>query len=118
MAGSSDVSMFHLHTSFDLAADVAINDYRATLNAFATLMQKKGLIVETGPVMERCLHPIMDTDEERGHQYFFVISFTDREQCDAAVRDIQAAHPESDPVHRAIYQDIIRPIFSCWADPL
>ena len=108
--------MFHLHTSFDLSPEVNIDDYRATLNRFSTLMTEGGLIVETGPVMERCRHPIMDTDEDRGHQYFFVISFTDRKQCDAAVRNIQAAHPESDPIHRAIYRDIIHPIFSCWVD--
>ena len=108
--------MFHLHTSFDLSPEVDIDDYRATLNQFSTLVRETGLIVETGPVMERCRHPIMDTDENHGHQYFFVISFTDREQCDAAVLNIQAAHPESDPIHRAIYRDIIHPIFSCWVD--
>ena len=60
--------MFHLHTSFDLSPEVNINDYRATLNQFSTLMRESGLIVETGPVMERCRHPIMDTDEDRGHR--------------------------------------------------
>ena len=110
--------MFHLHTSFDLAADVGIDEYRARLERFSAAMKKNGLIVETGPVMERCRHPIMDTDEHRGHQYFFVISFTDREQCDAAIRTIQGAHAESGAVHRALFDDIIRPIFSCWADPL
>jgi hypothetical protein len=110
--------MFHMHTSFDLAAEVNIDDYRITLNQFSSLMKENGLIVATGPVLERCHHPIMDTDEHRGHQYFFVISFTDREQCDAAVRHIQASKADSDSVHRAIYRDIIQPIFSCWVDPL
>jgi hypothetical protein len=110
--------MFHMHTSFDLSPDINIDDYRASLKQFSALMKENGLIVETGPVMGRCHHPIMDTDEHRGHQYFFVISFTDREQCDAAVQHIQAANPDSDPVHRAIYSDIINPIFSCWVDPL
>ena len=110
--------MFHMHTSFDLAPGVNIDDYRITLNQFSSLMQENGLIVATGPVLERCHHPIMDTDEHREHQYFFVISFTDREQCDAAVRHIQAAKADSDSVHRAIYRDIIQPIFSCWVDPL
>jgi len=110
--------MFHMHTSFDLSPDVKIDDYRTVLNRFSSSMKENDLIVETGPVMERCLHPIMDTDEHRGHQYLFVIYFTDREQCDAAVRHIQAAQADSDPVHRAIYEDIINPIFSCWVDPL
>ncbi len=109
--------MFHMHTSFDLSPDVNIDAYRTTLEQFTALMTESGLMAEAGPVMERCRHPIMDTDDSRSHQYFFVISFTDREQCDAAVRHIQAAHPDSGPVHRAIYQDIINPIFSCWVDP-
>ena len=110
--------MFHMHTSFDLSPDVKIDDYRTTLQQFSALMKANGLIVQTGPVMERCRHPIMDTDEQRSHQYFFVMSFTDRDQCDAAVQHIQAAQPDSDPVHRAVYIDIINPIFSCWVDPL
>ncbi len=107
-----------MHTSFDLSPDVKIDDYRTTLKQFSALMIANGLIVQTGPVMERCRHPIMDTDEQRSHQYFFVMSFTDRDQCDAAVQHIQAAQPDSDPVHRAVYIDIINPIFSCWVDPL
>ena len=109
--------MLHLHTSFDLTPDTQISDYKAVLERFSTDMQERGLLHSTGPVLERCKHPIMDTDEERGHRYFFVMSFTDREQCDAAVRHIQSADPDSDPAHRAIYKDIICPIFSCWADP-
>lgn len=108
--------MFYMHTSFDLAPEVNIDDYRILLDRFSELMKKEGLIIDTGPVLERCHHPVMDTDEGRKHQYFFVISFTDREQCDASVRHIQAAHPDSAPIHRAIYVDIISPIFSCWAE--
>lgn len=108
--------MLHLHSSFDLAGEVTLEEYRAALAEFSAVMQARGLLVATGPILERCRHPVMDTDEERGHQYFFVMSFADREQCDAAVQHIQSADPGSDPAHRAIYKDIINPIFSCWAD--
>ena len=109
--------MFHMHTSFDLSPNVKIEDYKATLERFSALMQASELLLETGPVMQRCHHPVMDTDEQRSHQYFFVMSFTDRSQCDAAVEHIKAADPASTPVHRAVYEDIINPIFSCWVDP-
>ena len=109
--------MLHRHTSFDLRPAVDIDDYRKVLAQFAAAMQAKDLVVDTGPVMERCHHPVMDTDEDRGHKYFFVMTFTDRQQCDEAVRHIQSADPTSDPVHRAVYKDIIQPIFSCWVDP-
>ena len=110
--------MFQMHTCFDLSPNVRIEDFKIALERFSSFMQANGLIIDTGPVMQRCRHPIMDTDEERTHQYFFVMSFTDRSQCDAAVQHIQSADPGSDPVHRAIYEDIIHPIFTCWVDPL
>lgn len=109
--------MLHLHTVFDLPPGIQIDDYKVVLDRFSRDMVDRGLLVSTGPVMERLQHPIMDTDGERDQRYFFVMSFTDREQCDAAVRHIKAADPVSDPAHRAIYKDIICPIFSCWVDP-
>lgn len=105
-----------MHTSFDLAAGTSIDEFRNALDSFSELMIAKGLVVETGPIAERCKHPIMDTDEQRAHQYFFVMSFRDREQCDAAVSHIQEAGTDSDPVHRAVYANIVEPIFSCWVD--
>ncbi len=108
--------MLHLHSSFNLADGVSLDDYREALREFTRQLQSLGLLVDTGPVLERCRHPVMDTDDERDQQYFFAMTFADREQCDAAVRHIQSADPGTDRAHRAIYQDIIRPIFSCWAD--
>ena len=105
-----------MHSSFDLRPDIDIDDYRAAVDEFSALMKARGLIVETGPLMERCRHPIMDTDEQRAHKYFFVMSFTDREQCDAAVEHIKSADPDSSPIHKAIYKDIIDPIFTCWME--
>jgi hypothetical protein len=109
-------AMMYLHTSFDLAEGVSLDAYKSALREFTAVMKSGDLIVDTGPVLERCRHPVMDTDEERGHQYFFVMSFADRAQCDAAVRHIQSADPGGDPAHRALQKDIIRPIFSCWVD--
>ena len=108
--------MMYLHSSFDLAEGVSLDDYKRALQEFTATMKSMGLIVDTGPVLERRRHPIMDTDDERGHQYFFVMSFADQEQCDAAVRHIQSADPGTDAAHRGIYRDIIKPIFSCWVD--
>ena len=108
--------MFHMHTSFDLAAGTSIDEFRDALSAFSEMMVAKGLVVATGPVATRCRHPIMDTDEQRNHQYFFVMSFRDREQCDAAVQYIQNAAADTDPVHKAVYANIVAPVFSCWVD--
>jgi len=106
----------YLHSSFDLAPGVSLDDYKAALQDFTKFMQSKNLLVETGPVLERYRHPIMDTDDGRKHRYFFVMSFSDRAQCDAAVQHILSADPAVNAAHRAVHQDIISPIFSCWTD--
>ena len=106
--------MLHMHTSFDLAQGIGIEEFGSSLDVFSEMMIAKGLVVETGPIAKRCKHPIMDTDEQRNHQYFFVMSFADRAQCDAAVEHIQSADSKSDPVHKAVYKNIVDPIFTCW----
>lgn len=108
--------MFHMHTSFDLAGDACISQFRHALDDFSSLMLSKDLLVKTGPVLDRCKHPVMDTDVQRAHEYFFVMSFRDREQCDAAVEHIKKVAKDSDPVHRAVYANIVDPVFSCWLD--
>ena len=108
--------MLHMHTSFDLTQGTNIEEFGTALDTFSEMMIAKGLVVTTGPIAKRCKHPIMDTDDTRSHQYFFIMSFRDREQCDAAVSHIQEAATDSDPVHRAVYASIVDPIFSCWID--
>ena len=108
--------MFHMHTSFDLVPDSSISDFRHALDTFSSLMLSKDLLDSTGPGQKRFEHPIMDTDLQHTHSYFFVMSFRDREQCDAAVKHIQKVAVDSDPVHRAVYANIVNPIFSCWVD--
>lgn len=108
--------MLHMHTSFDLTQGTSIEEFGTALDTFSEMMIAKDLVVTTGPIAQRCKHPIMDTDDNRSHQFFFVMSFRNREQCDAAVKHIQGAATDSDPVHRAVYANIVDPIFSCWID--
>ena len=108
--------MFHMHTTFFLSAETSIDEFRTSLRVFSSFMQDQGLLENTGPVAERCKHPIMDTDAERDHPYFFRLTFRDREQCDAAVKHIQAMRQESHAIHKAVYANILDPVFSCWVD--
>ena len=108
--------MFHMHTTFFLSAETSIDEFRTSLRVFSSFMQDLGLLENTGPVAERCKHPIMDTDAERDHPYFFRMTFRDREQCDAAVTHIQAMQQESHPIHMAVYANVVNPVFSCWMD--
>jgi hypothetical protein len=108
--------MFHMHTTFFLSADTSVDEFRASLGVFSALMQNLGLLEHTGPVAERCKHPIMDTDEGRDHRYFFSMTFRDRKQCDAAVKHIKTMQEESHAIHKAVYANVVDPVFSCWMD--
>lgn len=108
--------MLHMYSSFNLRAGACLDDYRAAVAEFSDLMKAKDLLVDTGPILTRCRHPIMDTDEQRDHEYFFVMTFRDRKQCDAAVEHIKTVNPESDALHRAIQDDIVDPVFTCWME--
>ncbi len=108
--------MFHMHTTFFLSAATGIDEFRTSLGVFSAFMQDLGLLEHTGPVSERCRHPIMDTDAERDLPYFFRMTFRDREQCDAAVKHIQAMQQESHAIHMAVYANVVDAVFSCWMD--
>jgi hypothetical protein len=58
----------------------------------------------------------MDTDRERNHEYFFIMSFRDRAQCDRAVDYIYRHAEPAEPIHKAVYLSIVDPIFICWED--
>jgi hypothetical protein len=56
------------------------------------------------------------TREERTQEYFFMMSFRDRAQCDRAVDYIM---PHKDPVESipsAVYSMITNQVFTCWED--
>ena len=44
----------------------AVEQYRAAVDEFTSVMQARGLLVESGPILQRCRHPVMDTDEDLG----------------------------------------------------
>lgn len=103
-------------TCFNLEPPTTVDEFSSKLAEFSAHMQGLGLLESTGAVGRRQRHPVMDTDDERDHEYFFIMSFADREQCDRAVEKIQAAKQPGDAIHKAVYANIRDPVFICWAD--
>ena len=58
----------------------------------------------------------MDTDSERDHQFFFIMSFRDREQCDRAVAHIYSKEEPAESIHNAVFTMIKDQVFICWED--
>jgi hypothetical protein len=108
--------MFHMLTCFDLQPGLEIDEFRRALDGFSAHMQERELVHSTGPIGRRQRHPVMDTDSERNHEYFFVMSFRDRAQCDRAVEYIYAHEEPAESIHTGVYTKVMDPIFICWED--
>jgi hypothetical protein len=108
--------MFHMLTCFNLKPSATVAEFGSKLTEFSAYMQELGLLESTGPIGHRQRHPVMDTDDERDHEYFFVMSFRDRAQCDRAVEQVQSAEQPGDTIHRSVYAEICDPVFICWED--
>ena len=108
--------MFHMLTCFNLGPDDTIAGFERSLRDFTAHLQSCQLIHATGPVGRRQRHPIMDTDGERDHEFFFIMSFLDRAQCDKAVEYILPREQPAEASHKAMYKKVRDPIFICWED--
>jgi len=108
--------MFHMLTCFNLRPDASLEEFQRALAGFAQHMEGLDLMHATGPIGRRQKHEIMDTDDERDHEYFFITSFRDRAQCDLAVEYILPHTEPGDSSHKDVYSKIIDPVFICWED--
>ena len=77
--------MFHMLACFNLKPEENIAEFRQSVARFSSHLLDADLVHTTGPVGRRQKDTIMDTDSERDHGYFLLMSFRDREQCDRAV---------------------------------
>lgn len=108
--------MFHMLTCFNLDAGTDIADFRDALETFTAHMKSAGLVESCGSIGQRQSDTRLDTDAERDHQYFVVMSFRDREQSDRALTELYKHEGRSERLHHAVYSRAKDPIFICWQD--
>ena len=108
--------MFHMLSCFDLKPSVTIDEFQQSIAKFTTHMQELGAVESISSIGRRQRHPIMDTDNDRDHEYFFILSFRDRDQCDRAVDYILPHEEPDETIHNAVSSKIANPIFICWED--
>ena len=58
----------------------------------------------------------MDTDDERKHKYFVIMSFRDQNQVDAAYAQIKKHIEPGEASHDTIYTKVLDSVFICWQD--
>ena len=107
--------MFHMLSAFSLKDGETLAGFQAAVDALDAHLRERDLVVETGPIGERVRHPVMDTDENN-HQYYFLMSFRDRAQCDRAVALFYEREAPTDDLHLAVWKRVLDPVFTCWQD--
>ena len=108
--------MFHMLTCFNLKPEFSIADFRVSVENLTNHMRGIDLVHSTGPTGRRQSDTIMDTDSERNHEYFFIMSFRDREQCDNAVDYLLPHEEPGESIQKEVYSKVKDQIFICWED--
>ena len=108
--------MFHMLSYFDLKKGCTLKDFKAALHRYSEHMQEIDLIAGIDPVGIRHSDTILDTDDDRDQQYFFLMNFRDVAQSDAAVAHIEAAVEPSATIHSDMLSLIENARFICWRD--
>jgi hypothetical protein len=103
-------------TCFKLNRGVEIEDFHKAYTDFVKYMRNQGLVETTGSIGERQNDTRMDTDKERDHKYFVIMSFRDRAQVDAAYAHLKPHTDPAESVHKAVYSKVQDPVFICWQD--
>ena len=103
-------------TCFNLKPGESIESFRDALGELTAHLKEKSLVDTVGPIGLRQRDTIMDTDDERDHQYFFIMSFTDRAQCDRSVEYMYREEEPADTLHKRTYGKIEDPVFISWLD--
>ncbi|MDH3474208.1 MAG: hypothetical protein OEM59_11000 [Rhodospirillales bacterium] len=108
--------MFHMLSCFDLKPGEDIGVFRRAYADFVAYMKSADLVEDSGPIGRRQSDTPMDTDSERGHEYFVIMSFRDRKQVDAAYAYIRQHVEPGESAHNQVYGKVENPVFICWQD--
>ena len=101
---------------FDLVPGENIADFSNAYHAFVEEMKHNDMVENTAPIGSRQRDTPMDTDDERDHEYFVVMSFRDRKQVDAAYAHIMKHIEPGKATHDSVYTRVQNPVFICWQD--
>ena len=108
--------MIHMLSSFDLKPGQALDVFQSDYAEFVADLKEAEMVVDAGPLGKRVADTPMDTDEDRDHSWFSILTFRDRAQLDAAYAYIEARQNPSTTSHIRMYRRITNSIFLCWED--
>ena len=108
--------MIHMLSAFDLKPGQDFEAFRQAYAAFVEDIRAADMIASAGPLGKRVADTPMDTDNDRTHQYFSIMSFRDRAQLDAAYAYIEQRARPATGTHLTMYRKVTESVFLCWGD--
>jgi len=108
--------MIHMLSSFEIKPGEDEAAFKAAYAGFVDDLLKDDLIVSSSPVGTRVSDTPMDTDDDRAHTHFSVMSFRDRKQLDHAYAYLTHRRGEATGSHHDMYARITNSVFLCWQD--
>ena len=108
--------MLHMMGCFYLDPSSSLDALRDDFEQYVRHLKDIDLLVEARPIGRRYADTPMDTDEERDHEFYVLMSFRDRSQMDAAYGHIEASKKPAAGLHLNFMKRIRDPVFFCWED--
>ncbi|MEO0752687.1 MAG: DUF6614 family protein [Pseudomonadota bacterium] len=108
----------HLLSAFDLRPGVDEDTFTDAYGTFVRELYDADLIADARPMGRRITDTPMDTDEERSHQFFTILTFRNRAHMEAAYAHIEARMRAVTGEHAAMYARTANTIFTCWQDEI
>ncbi len=108
--------MFHMLSCFDLKPGEDIDAFQTAYSEFVADMKSTDMVEDSGPIGRRQSDTSMDTDEERDHEYFSIMTFRDRAQVDVAYAYIMKHVEPGESSHNSVLEKVENPVFICWQD--
>ncbi|SHK07691.1 hypothetical protein SAMN05444000_11854 [Shimia gijangensis] len=108
--------MIHMLSAFDLKDGEDPKTFETAYSAFLSDLLAEAMIAQAGPVGRRVSDTPMDTDNDRTHQFFSVMSFEDRTQLEAAYVQIAQRLSGATQSHNHVFSKVTNAVFTCWQD--
>lgn len=110
--------MITMLSCFNLREGIDVETFRTLYAEFVATMEQSEMILSAGPLGRRERDTPMDTDEDRDHAFFSLMTFADRAQLDASYAYILERSAPGRAVHDGMFRWVKDPIFICWRDEM
>ncbi len=108
---------YHMFFGFNLAPGTTVDTAEEALRVFSDRMIAANRLVSTTPIARRHRHPVLDTAQFINLDYFVTMTFRDRMQANASVKQIYGRSEPTDSLHNTVIGLLTDAVFLCVESP-